>query len=125
MMTTKSHVSMETHVCVVCATEYNTDAILLDRRVRQVLDPTTCTGWGMCPEHEAMKDDGYIALVEANTPPTGETLTPGDADRTGQICHVRESVWGKIFNIPVPSKGVCFVEPGVIEYLEAIPTEKE
>lgn len=123
-MTTKSHVSMETHLCVVCGTEYETEAILLDRRVRDILEPKTCTGWGMCPEHEAMKGDGYIALVEAKVPPDGETLAPGDADRTGRICHVRESVWGQIFDVPPPPKSMCFVEPGVIERLETIPTEK-
>jgi hypothetical protein len=113
----KSFVSMEQQVCIVCGKTFDTGALLLDKRMRNSMEPHTVTGMGMCPEHQKLKDDGYIALVEADQ----ATNT-----RLGRVAHVRASVWGHIFNVPVPEKGVAFVEKDAMDKIEAMrPQEDE
>ena len=125
-MTDKSHVSMEQHRCIVCGQEYDTGAILLDRRLRDSLERTTLTGNGLCPEHEQLHDDGYVALVECDQERTrtdGDTVKPENAYRTGNIAHVRRSVWPHIFDSEAPTKDgeplpMVFIEIGVIAELQ-------
>lgn len=61
-MNDKSHVSLEQHVCLVCGAAFDTGAILLDRRLRASMKHHTATGWGLCPEHQKLSDDGFVAL---------------------------------------------------------------
>lgn len=118
----KSHVSMETNVCTVCGLEFETDAILLDRRLRESMERRTCTGWGMCDEHAKLRADGYIAIVECDSEKSGvkgkETIQPGDAYRLGHIAHLRAHVFAEVFNVPLPKEGVVFCDPEVIEALQ-------
>ena len=65
-MNDKSHVSLEQHVCLVCGTRFDTGAILLDRRLRASMERHTATGWGLCPEHQKLSDEGFVALVECD-----------------------------------------------------------
>lgn len=125
-MNEKSHVSMEQHVCLVCGATFDTGAILLDRRLRASMERHTTTGWGLCAEHRRLFDAGYVALVECDPrrsglPAGGDRLKPEDAYRTGRIAHVKRDAFAKLFNVPVEVKRPCvFVEPGVIERLEAM-----
>lgn len=125
----KSHVSMEQVICVVCGKPYDTGAILLDRRLRDSMEPKTVTGWGMCPEHDEMRSKGYVALVavdekrsrkDRRLPASPNTMRPEDAYRTGDIAHVRATRWPDIFDTPVPEKMVAFVELTVIEKLKVM-----
>lgn len=104
---------MGASVCPVCLAEHE-EVVLIHRRLKVTLPPKSMTGWALCPEHQKLKDDGYVALVECSNRPTGVA----DANRTGSIAHVRESVWPKLFDIPVPDKGLCFVEVGTITKLQ-------
>lgn len=128
-MNDKSYVTIEKEVCVVCGQPYDTGALLLDTRGRNRFDPVTVTRWGMCPEHQEKKEQGYIALVGADpskSKTTGTGVLPADAYRTGELAHVRESIWEKLFNIPIPPQGVAFVDPQVIEMLkEVMPAVEE
>lgn len=109
----KSYVGIGVSVCPVCGAEHDA-VVLLDRRLQASLKRRTAVGWAMCPEHKKRKDDGYIALIECNNRPH----SLNDADRTGAIAHVRREAWSKVFNVPVPSKGLCFVEVGTIAKLQ-------
>lgn len=60
-MSEKSHVGMETNQCVVCGKEYETGAILLDKRLRASLERRVCTGLGVC---DKCKKPGYTFLFE-------------------------------------------------------------
>jgi len=128
-MNEKSHVSMELHVCLVCTMTYETGALLIDRRLRESLDRHTVTGWGLCPQHQALFDDGYIALVECDpehsgNPSPGDLVKPDKAYRTGRLAHVKRDVFDRLFNVPRNDKLPCvFVEPGVIEKLQALAEE--
>ena len=115
---TKSHVGMGYTLCPVCLTEHD-EVVLLDRRLRNSLEQHQATGWGMCPSCANKKAEGYIALIGA----TNEPRSLNDVVRTGDIVHIRSSVWPNIFNSPVPDKGIAFVQPEVIEYLKGISNE--
>jgi hypothetical protein len=100
----KSHVGMEQHVCLVCTVPFDTGNILLDTRVRngelmQSLDPKVVTGWGLCPQHQKLYDDGFIALIgcdESKSSPSPDgTITPANAYRTGGVAHLRSSTWAR------------------------------
>lgn len=105
------NVSMEQHQCFVCGCHYDTGNILMAKRLSTKLKDRTITGVGLCPEHQKMKDDGYIALIEA-------TDSQG-TQRTGNVAHIRESVWEQVFDVPVPPQKICFVEVGVVDLLKS------
>ena len=125
-MSDKSFVTVEQHLCVVCGKPFDTGSLLLDKRMRNCFERTTLTDYGMCPEHANLKEAGYIALVGVDPEKstfTNGNINPGDAFRTGQLLHLRASIWPKIFNLPVPPDGVAFVPSEVIQKLTKIETE--
>lgn len=101
---TLSHVSLERNLCKVCFDEFNTNAILIDNLLRNSLERTTLTGWGLCPDCQKLHDDGYVAIIGvSNKGVKSQTmLTPNDANRTGDIAHLRRSVWEQILHTPIP-----------------------
>ncbi len=116
-MNEKSYVSLERHVCVVCCVPYETGALLIDRRLLESLEKYTTTGWGLCPEHLKLYEDGYVALVECGNgkPSIGDRLKPEDALRTGDFAHLKRDAFAVAFNVAVePDIPVVFVEPGVL-----------
>ena len=123
-MNDKSHVSLEQHVCLVCGKAFDTGTILLDKRLRASMEHHTKTGWGLCPEHQKLADDGFVALVECDPQRSGSPggrLKPEQAYRTGRLAHLKHHVFAKVFNVPIEANQPCvFVEPGVIEQLEAM-----
>lgn len=125
-MNDKSHVSLEQRVCLVCGSTFDTGAILLDKRLRQNLERHTVTGWGLCPEHERLFQEGYVALVECDPQrsggaPSSGSMKPEQAYRTGRLAHLKHETFANVFNVPVAAVQPCvFVEPGVIDYLQAM-----
>lgn len=126
-MTDKSYVSLEQRVCGVCGHPYDTGCLLLDKRLQQSMEHYTVTGWGMCPACQKLHDDGYVALVEVDNAPAGHesTLKQQDANRTGQIAHVRRTVADRIFNIALGDTPLVFVDKGVIAQLQAMQEKPE
>ena len=111
----KSYVSVEQHQCFVCGKTYDTGAILLDKRLQESMERTTVTATGLCQDDQKKKDEGYIALIGADE---------ATQRRTGDVLHIRAEVWPRIFNVPVPPKGVCFVTPDAVEKLKGMmPSE--
>lgn len=125
-MNDKSHVSLEQHVCLVCGTRFDAGAILLDKRLRASMERHTATGWGLCPEHQKLSDDGFVALVECDpqrsgSPAGGGRVKPEQAYRTGRLAHLKREAFAHVFNVPIAADQPCvFVEPGVIEQLQTM-----
>ena len=125
-MNDKSHVSLEQHVCLVCGIRFDTGTILLDRRLRASMERYTATGWGLCPEHQKLSDDGFVALIECDTqrsgsPSNASRMKPQQAYRTGRLAHLKREVFAQVFNAPIAANQPCvFVEPGVIEQLQTM-----
>jgi hypothetical protein len=122
----KSYVTLEQRVCQVCGVTYDTGSILMDTliiggKLRKRFDRHTVVGWGMCEEHQTLADQDYIALVEATGPANARILNVENANRTGNICHIRREVADIIFNPPIDSElNMVFIEPGVIEKLQSM-----
>ena len=127
-MNEKSHVSLEQHVCLVCGVAFDTGNLLLDKRLRSSLKKYTATGWGLCPEHQKLSNDGFVALVECDpqrsgSPANGSLMKLEQAYRTGRLAHLRREVFAQMIDVPIDAtQPVVFVEPGVIEKLRSIGT---
>ncbi len=124
-MSDKSHVSLEQRVCLVCGKPFDTGSILLDKRLRPSMERHTTTGWGLCPGHQKLSDDGFVALVECDPQRSGSPangrMKPDQAYRTGRLAHLRRAAFTKIFDAPISDDQACvFVEPGVIERLQSM-----
>lgn len=99
----------------------------MDRRLRASMERHTKTRWGLCPEHQKLADDGFVALIEYDPQRSGERgdncVKPEQAYRTGRLAHLRRVLFTQAFNVPIEDKQVCmFVEPSVIEKLQAMMT---
>lgn len=127
-MNDKSHVSLEQHVCLVCGKEFNTGAILLDKRLCKCLERHTVTGMGLCAEHQKLADNDFVALIECDperSKPLNGYLKPEQAYRTGRLLHLKRAACAQIFDRPIKDNQFCiFVEPGVIERIQAMATER-
>ena len=129
-MSDKSFVTMEQHACAACGTPYDTGALLLDRRMREMFDRKTVTRVaGLCEQCTKMRDDGYIALVAIEESlserlPSGN-YRPDKVYRTGAIAHVRGEAWPNIFNVPTPPDGFAFVPQDVIDLLDKMRARSE
>lgn len=115
--------AMEQHVCIVCGKAYDTGAILIDRQLRGRFKAMhAVTGHGLCPEHQKLFDDGYVALVGVDptkSGPMGDKLKSDQAHRTGAVAHVRREVARQIFNVPIPDdQPMVFADDAVIKMLE-------
>ncbi|MGU1062136.1 ATPase [Pseudomonas aeruginosa] len=125
-MTEKSHVSLEQKVCLVCGTAFDTGTILLHKHLRAVLEQHTTTGWGLCPEHQRLFSEGFVALIECDPLRSGSPkghLKPEQAYRTGRLIHLRREVFASLFNVPIKDDQACvFVEPDIIEQLQEMAT---
>jgi hypothetical protein len=124
-MSDKSYVSIEQRVCQVCGKAFDTGSILLNKRLRANMDRHTTTGWGLCPDHQKLFDDGFVALIECDPQRSGylagNSIKPEKAYRTGRLAHLRRTVFQQVFNVPIKDEQACvFVEPGVLERLEAM-----
>ncbi|MEO8058346.1 MAG: ATPase [Burkholderiales bacterium] len=130
-MDNKSYVSLEQHLCVVCATPFDAGSILLDRRLRANMKRHTTTGWGLCPEHQRLHSEGFVALVECDPQrsgaPSGDgQMKPEQAYRTGLLAHLRREAFTQVFNVAITAdQPVVFVEPGVIERLQSMVAPKD
>ncbi|MET3517888.1 hypothetical protein ABIC63_005695 [Pseudacidovorax sp. 1753] len=122
----KSYVSLEQKLCLVCGLSFDTGNLLLDKRLRPSMAHHMATGWGLCAEHQALFDDGFVALVECDPERSGVaagagTLRPEQAYRTGRLAHLRRDVFMHLFNASITDEQACvFVEPGVIAQLETM-----
>lgn len=118
----KDFVSMEQQVCLVCGNQFDTGCILLDSRLRPSMERTTVTGIGLCPEHQKLHDDGFIALVavdpaRSSTLPDG-SLDPTKAYRLGPIVHLKREAAKRIIKLTAElHKPMLFAEAAVIELL--------
>lgn len=125
-MVEKSHVSLEQQVCLVCGVTFDTGTILLHKHLRATLAPYTTTGWGLCAEHHRLFSEGFVALVECDpelSGSPGSRLKPEQAYRTGQVAHLKRELFATMFNVPIEeNQAFVFVEPGVIEQLQALVT---
>jgi hypothetical protein len=117
----KNFVALEKAVCPVCGTLHETGAVFLHRHLHNIPKADTVTRYALCPEHKRLEDEGYIALVEAESRPA----TLADAVRTGNILHIKRDIWGGVFNTPCPDGPMVFAEMGTVDKIQARIKEAE
>jgi len=119
---TKSYVGMGHDRCPICATDHG-DSVLIHKNLKEVFEDSNkvLVSIELCPDCKAKRDESYIALVEIDAEKSGgytETIKPENAWRLGGIAWVKAEAWKKIFDVPVPEKGMAFVGSDVIAMLE-------
>ena len=116
----KSYVSMEQKVCIITGKTYDTNSILLDRRLKNSMDRNTISGWGISPEAQDIINTGKIALVgvdESKSKITNGNIKPEDAYRTGEIVYIKKSIADNMFNIAI-NNDFIFVDKEVISIIK-------
>ena len=113
----KSYVGLGVAICPVCGKEHD-EVVLMDKRLLPTLKYKNFTEWKLCPDDQE-KTDEFLALVEvSNVPVNGKTLKPSEANRTGNIAHIRRTAAEHAFSIPVSTLLMVFVDQGVIPKLQ-------
>lgn len=118
----KSYVSLEQKQCPVCGIVHDTGVLMQKRLSDPRLERTTLTGFGMCPEHQAKFDAGFIALIELSgeQPSPNATIKDTWTKRTGNLAHIKREAFARVFNVPEPTGPLCFMEVGVIDALQKL-----
>jgi hypothetical protein len=83
------------------------------------MEKHTLTGIGMCPECTEQKDKGFVVLIEGDIigSPDVENVKMDEVSRSGTYAWIRIAIFDEIFNVPVPTKRICYVEKGVLELI--------
>lgn len=123
----KGHVSIEYKICPVTGKKFESNAILLDKRLKDSIERTTVTGYQVCPEVQEKIDEGFIPLVEIDSEKfeivNGE-LTPATAHRTGNIAYVKRAVWEQMLGRTV-NESFNYIDGDIIQHLNSLQPTKE
>ena len=112
-----SHVALAEHICEICGSKHthNTE-ILIHKQLRDIPEDKRVTGFGLCKEHDALFQKGFLALVGAVPPEKGNRLQIEEAVRTGAIIHIKRELFNERFDAEVPeSLPMVFVDDEVVE----------
>ena len=110
-------VAMAEHVCGICCKRHthNTE-LLIHKKLRDIPKDERLLGWGLCEEHDRLFNEGYVALVGALAPKSGNMLNNEDAHRTGDIIHLKREVFKNTFDANIPDDlPMVFIEPEVVK----------
>lgn len=117
----KSYVTMEQKVCLICRLTFETNCILLDTRMQERFEAHTITGTGQCDECIGMNNKGYVALVGANGPRDGgDTLEPEDAVYTEEYLWLQRYVAEQIIDTDLTDWPFVYIEPDAIEKIKRV-----
>ena len=114
-MSDKSYVTMAQHICPICGQVHETGELLLDKRLREVFDRHTITGWGMCPKCHEKVDEGYVAFVELAQEPNEDhnSIQP-----TGRYAWLRRSILPELLGERAETvQEMSFVDAGFMNAL--------
>jgi hypothetical protein len=123
-MAEKSHVAMLDMLCPVCA-EVVESNILLDKRLKQSLDPKY-QQWSdkLCPSCAEKRQD-YIHLVEISNVSKTERIKPEDSIRTGRTAMLRIQAFCNIFQCPEPKEPYVFCDTELLDKLLSLSAASE
>lgn len=126
-MSDKSYVTMEQHRCPICGTDFDTGALLLDRRLKERFDKHTVTGMNLCPDCSVKDQDGYVALIACDATRSGKlpdgNVKFSEAYRTGMIAHLKREAAARLFNLDITEEKFVFCDADVIRMLQEMSTE--
>lgn len=113
----KSYCALEKKICVVCGEKYETNGILLEKSLKDVLPKYVVTGFGVCPEHSK---EGYITLVEID--PEKSDIKNGegrvsDYYRTGVVIYMKRDAYREVFSGDA-NKEFAFISTEATQHLK-------
>lgn len=114
----KSYVTLETKACPVCGQTHQSGSLLMDKRLRDRFEHETCTGWELCPEHQAQLDDGFVFLLGIDETKSQPPYTLDSVYRTGAYAAIKREAAERIFTIPIGS--LAFATDELFEKLEEL-----
>lgn len=124
----KSHVTMLKAHCPACGVEHSV-GVGLHKRLRPVLERETTTGWELCLKCAEAIASGYSLLIVCDPSKSkleaNGTMRASGAYRTGELLHVKNEAWGRIFNVPHPVGGFVFCDQSVVLQLKAMAAKAE
>lgn len=120
----KSHVSIEQHVCIVTGKPYDTGGLLLDKQLKNSLERKTVTNYGISPEVQEKIDKGYVPLVvidpEKSDIGSEGNIDPKTAYRTGEIAYVKESFLLQVYDVEEIKTPFIFTDEETVKKLRNI-----
>lgn len=118
---TKSYVTMEQKVCLICRQTFDTNCIMLDTKMRERFEAHTITGHGQCDECIEMNNKGYVALVGANgADKDSDVLLPEDAVYTKEYLWLKRYVAEQIIDTDLSEWPFVYIEPDAIEKIKRV-----
>jgi len=117
----KSFTSIETKMCLVTGKEYQTNGILLDKKLKNSMEMQTCTGWGISPEAQEQINKGFVALIGADSSKstiTNGKVLPENVYRTGEIAYLRREVFNNLMPDYPADTPLAYVDPAIIHTLQ-------
>jgi hypothetical protein len=119
----KSYVSLEQHLCPVCAEHHDTGALLMDQRLRPTFEMHTVTGMSLCPACVALAVHS-VALIEVDEKKSQEDggsgrMKPANAYRTGNVAWMKREAFARVFNAP-QDEPIMFIEQAAFAMLQSI-----
>lgn len=118
----KSYVTLEKQICPVCGEISDTNALLMDMRLRDRFEKDTVTGWGFCEEHQKVLDDGFIILVGVEDQSSSRPQ-PDQVTRTGEVLYMRKELAETMINIKV--NDMAFIPPAVVDIFKGLASEAD
>jgi len=123
----KSFTTIEQRVCRVTGKKYDTNTLLIDKRLREKYEMYTITGWGFSPEVVEKFEEGYVALVEVDETKSSKDdkgqITPQGAYRLGRVAYIKKKVLLELVpTLKIEYMGFCGSD--FLKYLASIPIEK-
>jgi hypothetical protein len=108
----KSYVTMVTRQCIICDKEFETNELMIDRRLRNQFEMKTKVGIGICPDH---KKEGYIVLIGIDP----ERSTRDSVYKTGEVVHIKKKVFHDLFrDPPMAGEDFTFIDQATILKLQ-------
>jgi len=123
-----NYVTMEYKQCPVCGTLHTHDCgVLIDMKMRDI-EPNhegkVVTGLGYCKKHQKLADDDFVTLVECDNTHGNDTLKMEDANRTGNVGHIKRHIFNDIFDVDLPSnQDFLFADSEVLDMIQAMQPE--
>lgn len=101
--------------CVICGNLYHADSKVLKKHLKD-LEPAAArnsavSGQGICPEHQALLDQGMVALLEADLQ---------RKERLGRISFIWQDTYKQVFNKDIPNTGMAFIDTQTMDQVEAL-----
>jgi len=116
-------IAIAQRICNVCGQLYSTNEVLQQNNFsKKFKEGENILGYGICNKHQKLYKAGYLALVVINPPnDTKALITQKNADRTGEIIHIKYAIFNHIITgdlVDSEKYPMTFINPGFAQKLK-------